>query len=85
MANSKIYLNVSYAEKDEAKKLGAKWDPAKKKWYMPMSMNIELFSKWKIESSASVSNVKKSEFGTVTFAKDKCFIAYSGDLPPWNL
>ena len=29
----KIYLNVKYEEKDEAKLLGAKWDPKKKKWY----------------------------------------------------
>lgn len=29
----KIYLNISYENKDNAKKLGAKWDPKKKKWY----------------------------------------------------
>ena len=33
VVNLKIYLTVSYAEKDAAKKLGAKWDPKKKKWY----------------------------------------------------
>ena len=31
--NLKIYLNVPYAKKDEAKKRGAKWDVIKKKWY----------------------------------------------------
>lgn len=31
---SKIYLNVSYAQKDDAKKLGAKWDHSKKRWYI---------------------------------------------------
>ena len=29
----RIYLNVPYEEKEEAKKLGAKWDPGRKKWY----------------------------------------------------
>jgi len=29
----KIYLQVSYADKDEAKSLGAKWDALEKKWY----------------------------------------------------
>ena len=29
----KIYLNVPYAKKDEAKALGAKWDTIIKKWY----------------------------------------------------
>lgn len=31
----RVYLNVSYAEKDSAKALGAKWDPGQKKWYAP--------------------------------------------------
>lgn len=30
----KIYLNVSYAQKDEAKIKGAKWDVGKKQWYI---------------------------------------------------
>jgi len=30
----RIYLNVPYSEKDEAKKLGAKWESAKKSWYI---------------------------------------------------
>lgn len=33
-ANHKIYLAVPYEEKDEAKKLGAKWDPKRKKWFV---------------------------------------------------
>lgn len=32
--NRKIYLNVSYNEKDDAKSYGAKWDFKKKKWYI---------------------------------------------------
>ena len=28
----KIYLNVPYSEKDQAKELGARWDPDIKKW-----------------------------------------------------
>lgn len=30
----RVYLNVPYNEKDEAKKLGAKWESAKKSWYI---------------------------------------------------
>ena len=33
-ADKKIYLNVSFAEKDDAKQLGAKWAFDKKKWYV---------------------------------------------------
>ena len=32
--DKKIYLNVSYAEKDKAKADGARWDPGAKKWYV---------------------------------------------------
>lgn len=30
----KIYLKVDYGEKEDAKKMGAKWDFSKKKWYI---------------------------------------------------
>lgn len=39
-------LNVPYAQKDEAKRLGAKWDAARKKWYVPQGVNAEPFSRW---------------------------------------
>jgi hypothetical protein len=39
-------LNVPYAEKDEAKKLGAKWDATRRKWYVPDGVNAEPFSRW---------------------------------------
>jgi ribonuclease HI len=29
----KVFINISYNNKDEAKKLGAKWDPKNKSWY----------------------------------------------------
>ncbi len=50
MADSKTYLNVPYAQKDEAKALGARWDPANKKWYVPANKNITLFAKWQTNS-----------------------------------
>ena len=32
---SRLYLDVPYAEKDSAKALGARWDPAAKRWFDP--------------------------------------------------
>lgn len=32
--NSKIYLSVSFSEKDKVKELGGKWDFKKKKWFI---------------------------------------------------
>ena len=44
MTFSKIYLNVPYAEKDAAKALGAKWDAAKKKWYVLGDKDIRVLA-----------------------------------------
>jgi Domain of unknown function (DUF5710)/SNF2-related domain len=30
-----IYLEIAYAQKDEAKPFGARWDPKEKRWYFP--------------------------------------------------
>lgn len=32
--DNRIYLNIPYEEKEGAKKMGAKWDPKRKKWYI---------------------------------------------------
>jgi hypothetical protein len=42
----KMFLKVPYAEKDAVKSLGARWDPAKRKWYVPAGVDRSLFSKW---------------------------------------
>lgn len=42
----KIYLNIPYSEKDEARRLGAKWDIAVKKWYVMDLPNLEPFLQW---------------------------------------
>lgn len=45
-ASDRFYLNVPYAEKDEAKALGARWDAAKKKWYAPQGVEPGQFERW---------------------------------------
>lgn len=41
MQSSRIYVNVSYAQKDEAKTKGSKWEPQYKKWYFITKHNID--------------------------------------------
>ena len=36
-----IYLDVPFAQKDQAKSLGARWDGAAKKWYIPDHLEAE--------------------------------------------
>jgi hypothetical protein len=42
-----VYLNVPFSEKDEAKALGARWDPTTKKWYIDTrQVAAEGFARW---------------------------------------
>jgi hypothetical protein len=95
MADAKTYLNVPYAEKDAAKALGARWDAAVKKWYVPADKDMALFAKWQAESGvvaspAGAPNKVKlpaatdNAVGGTTRASDKNFVAYEGDEPPWD-
>lgn len=93
MPNTKIYLNVPYAEKDAAKALGARWDAAQKKWYAPDSADIMQFSKWHTpaDDTAATSTPKntlsptaKTSSGILTQPTIKDFVAYNGEAPPWD-
>ncbi len=96
MADSKIYLNVPFAQKDEAKALGARWDAIQKKWFVPADKDITLFARWhseagavqsprsKASSSKISSSTKKTAAGVKTHAAAKDFVAYNGDAPPWD-
>ena len=47
ITRAKVYMNVPYAQKDEAKALGAKWDKDVKKWYYEGSVkDFTKFGKW---------------------------------------
>ena len=95
MPDSKIYLNVPFAQKDEAKALGARWDAVKKKWYAAANKDITLFARWQTvsggveppDSKASSSKTNSSSrktAGVKTHATIKDFVAYDGDAPPWD-
>ncbi len=46
--SSKLYLNVPFSEKDEAKKMGAKWDLKKKKWFIESKNRhkLQMLGRW---------------------------------------
>lgn len=39
-------LRVPFAEKDEAKRLGARWDPGRRLWYVQNAADLSAFSRW---------------------------------------
>lgn len=50
-----VILEVPYIEKNEAKHLGAKWDPEIKKWFVPQGHDTKPFRKW-------IQNTDDSQF-----------------------
>ena len=42
----RTYLNCPFAEKDEAKALGARWDGQKKRWYVQDAKDLAPFARW---------------------------------------
>lgn len=42
----RINLNVPFGEKEEVKRLGAKWDKDKKTWYIPGNIDRAPFERW---------------------------------------
>ncbi len=46
--DEKVYINVPFKEKDEAKSLGARWDRKEQSWYVPAGVGIDTarFEKW---------------------------------------
>ncbi|MBB0229314.1 DNA primase [Streptomyces calidiresistens] len=45
MVGERVWLDVPFAEKDEAKKGGARWDPRAKRWYAPRP-GIPALERW---------------------------------------
>ncbi|MDE3116517.1 MAG: toprim domain-containing protein, partial [Pseudomonadota bacterium] len=45
-AQERVYLAVPYAQKDEAKGLGARWDRTAKAWYVPPGADLAEFARW---------------------------------------
>ncbi len=43
---NRYYIKCPYKEKEEVKKLGAKWDSERKQWYYTDPRNANLFQKW---------------------------------------
>jgi exodeoxyribonuclease VII large subunit len=50
-----IELNVPFLEKDEAKRLGARWNNATKRWYIPDGVDHNKFIRWLPEDFVAVS------------------------------
>ena len=60
----RVDLKVPYVEKDQAKNLGARWDAAKKVWYVKDVEDLRPFVRWidsRLLQPTKVSKLKKSK------------------------
>lgn len=57
LAKEKTFLSVPYKEKDQAKKLGAKWDKENKLWFAPEGTDLTPLAAWMPEKSSHVGTV----------------------------
>ncbi len=46
MATTDTALNVPFEQKDQAKALGAAWQPDKKRWVVPAGRDLTPFTAW---------------------------------------
>lgn len=59
----RIDLQVPFADKDIAKRRGARWDPGHKTWYIQNTSRIEVFMEWIPEHLKQPTNSKPLEHG----------------------
>jgi len=70
----RIDLNVPFSEKEEAKKLGAKWDADKKVWYIPDGIPSSALSRWMTEEDDKECLTSVTSNGiNVAVAKQECW------------
>ena len=46
LASERTDLKVGYADKDQAKSLGARWDAMRRTWYIEAGMELAPFRAW---------------------------------------
>jgi hypothetical protein len=93
----RMNLKVPFAEKDQAKKLGARWDAALKVWYIAAGSDPAPFAQWSPTPHATAANVSGTAPAPTKAAtarqqaSGKVFVgsAYVAqervcDCPPWE-
>jgi hypothetical protein len=77
------FLDVPYADKDGAKALGARWNPTRKRWYVPDGVAVEAFEKWLPKGGASTSQGRVDAYAAKIVIGANC-IDYTHDCNPFE-
>ncbi len=60
-----MILKVPYAEKDEAKALGARWNAQRKAWYVPDDTDAAPFERWAVKGAGGQEPAQGASQGRV--------------------
>lgn len=63
------YLVSSFADKDRVKSLGARWDPARRQWYVPEGRELAPFAQW-LPAAAAPEKSSSSALAHVSGSAD---------------
>jgi hypothetical protein len=66
-----VELNVPYEEREQAKKMGCRWNPVKKTWYVVDVDDLSVFSKWFYYWQAKPNNEREHKNGKKPKSKTK--------------
>ena len=82
------FLKVPYAEKDEAKALGARWNQDRKAWYVPDGVVETPFARW-ITAGQEMPPVKEKAAKVDTYSgkpvSGKQFFELEHDCSPFSV
>ncbi len=79
LASEAVTLEVPYSEKDQAKAVGAKFDPEKKLWLAPAGTDLTPLARWLPEREPKPEQALAAKEEFTKFLKDQGFIL---DEPP---
>ena len=77
---TKRFLNVDYEDRDLAKRLGARWDPALKRWYYPKGSPLAKVFGWRAAGAANDAAASTVSADTKTQMSPPPTQASFGDL-----
>lgn len=89
----RVNLACPFSEKDEAKSLGARWDPARKTWYVENPDDLQPFARWirgmgapTIDQAKKAGQraVKRAKRVFVTIGKGYTDAPHPDGLLPWE-
>jgi exodeoxyribonuclease VII large subunit len=74
------YLSVPYREKNDAKALGARWDPESSKWYVPRGVDLAPFSRW-LPAARTAASTAQTDASTTALASPATTAGTDLDVP----